>query len=94
MRMAKIAIQPRGRQIPGMATMNVSLDDDLKAFVTGERVKARGFSSASEYVRHLVRVDRELDRLRGMIEEGLESGPSEPFSSDDFDELRRRAREG
>lgn len=77
-----------------MATMNVSLDDDLKAFATGQRVKARGFSSASEYIRHLVRVDRELDRLRGLVEEGLESGPAEPLSRDAFDELRRRAREG
>jgi antitoxin ParD1/3/4 len=77
-----------------MATMNVSLDDELKAFATGDRVKARGFSSASEYIRHLVRVDRELDRLRGLIEEGLESGPAEPFAPDTFDLLRRRAREG
>jgi antitoxin ParD1/3/4 len=77
-----------------MATMNVSLEDDLKAFATGERVKARGFSSASEYIRHLVRVDRELDRLRGLIEEGLESGPAEPLPPGAFDELRRRARNG
>ncbi|MGH7480880.1 MAG: ribbon-helix-helix domain-containing protein [Longimicrobiales bacterium] len=77
-----------------MATMNVSLEDDLKAFATSERVKARGFSSASEYIRHLVRVDRELDRLRGLIEEGLESGPPEPLSTEAFDELRRRARTG
>jgi antitoxin ParD1/3/4 len=77
-----------------MATMNVSLEDELKAFATSERVKARGFSSASEYIRHLVRVDRELDRLRGLIEEGLESGPAEPFTPDTFDLLRRRAREG
>jgi antitoxin ParD1/3/4 len=74
--------------------MNVSLEEDLKAFATGERVKARGFSSASEYIRHLVRVDRELERLRGLIEEGLESGPAEPVSPAAFDELRRRARDG
>jgi antitoxin ParD1/3/4 len=77
-----------------MATMNVSLEDELKAFATSDRVKARGFSSASEYIRHLVRVDRELDRLRGLIEEGLASGPAEPFAPDTFDLLRRRAREG
>jgi antitoxin ParD1/3/4 len=62
-----------------MATMNVSLEDELKAFATSDRVKARGFSSASEYIRHLVRVDRELDRLRGLIEKGLESGLAEPL---------------
>ena len=77
-----------------MATMNVSLEDELKAFATGERVRARGFSSASEYIRHLVRVDREFDRLRGLIEEGLESGPGEAFPAEEFEELRRRARDG
>jgi antitoxin ParD1/3/4 len=74
--------------------MNVSLEDELKAFATGERVRARGFSSASEYIRHLVRVDREFDRLRGLIEEGLESGAGEAFSAEEFEELRRRARDG
>jgi antitoxin ParD1/3/4 len=77
-----------------MATMNISLEDDLKAFATGERIRARGFSSASEYVRHLVRVDRELDRLRSLVEEGLASGPAEALPPGYFDELRRRAREG
>lgn len=77
-----------------MPTMNVSLDDDLKNFATGDRVRARGFSSASEYIRHLVRVDRELDRLRGLIVEGLESGPPEPLDPELFEDLRRRAREG
>jgi len=77
-----------------MATMNVSLDDELKDFATGDRVRARGFSSAGESIRHLVRVDRELDRLRGLIVEGLESGPPEAVGADFFEELRRRAREG
>lgn len=74
--------------------MNVSLDDELKDFATGERVRARGFSSASEYIRHLVRVDRELDRLRGLIDEGLESGPAAEFTEGFFDDLRRRAEDG
>lgn len=90
----RLSSSPRRCYLQPMATMNVSLEDDLKAFATGERVRARGFSSASEYVRHLVRVDRELDRLRGLIEEGLGSGAAEAFTDDDFEELRRRAREG
>ena len=92
--MAKIAKEAASIHLRSMATMNVSLDDDLKDFATGERVRARGFTSASEYIRHLVRVDRELDRLRGLIEEGLESGPPRPMAPEGFDELRRRAREG
>ena len=39
-------------------TMNISLTDDLKAFVD-TRVKSRGYSSSSEYVRDLLRRDEE-----------------------------------
>lgn len=39
-------------------TMNISLTEDLKFFVDA-RIKARGYSSASEYVRDLIRRDQE-----------------------------------
>ena len=77
-----------------MATMNVSLDDDLKAFASSERVRERGFATVSEYVRHLIRTDRELDRVRTLVREGLESGPSEPFPEDHFENLRDGLPEG
>ena len=67
--------------------MNISLTDDLKAFVDG-RIKARGYSSASEYVRDLVRRDEERaseERFKALIQEGLDSGPS-PHSWDDLRE--------
>ena len=66
--------------------MNISLTDDLKAFVDG-RIKARGYSSASEYMRDLVRLDEERaseERFKALIQEGLDSGP-DPRS---WDELR------
>ena len=66
--------------------MNISLTDDLKAFVDG-RIKARGYSSASEYMRDLVRRDEERaseERFKALIQEGLDSGP-DPRS---WDELR------
>lgn len=58
--------------------MNISLTDDLKAFVDG-RIKARGYSSTSEYMRDLVRRDEERaqeERLKALIEDGLASGPA------------------
>jgi antitoxin ParD1/3/4 len=58
-------------------TMNISLTEDLKAFVDG-RIKARGYSSASEYVRDLVRRDEERavqERFKALIQDGLDSGP-------------------
>ena len=58
-------------------TINISLTDDLKAFVD-KRIKARGYSSASEYVRDLVRRDEERvseERFKALIQEGVDSGP-------------------
>ncbi len=63
-------------------TMNISLTEDLKVFVD-ERVKARSYSSTSEYMRDLVRRDEERTkeaRFKALIEEGLASGPGRPWS--------------
>ncbi len=64
-------------------TMNISLTDDLKAFVDA-RIQARGYSSASEYMRDLVRRDEERaseERFNRLIEEGVES----PLLPPEFD---------
>ena len=66
-------------------TMNISLTDDLKAFVDA-RVKSRGYSSSSEYVRDLVRRDEERageERFKALIEDGNQSE-----SAGDWDDLR------
>jgi antitoxin ParD1/3/4 len=47
-----------------------------------ERVKARSYSSTSEYMRDLVRRDEERTkeaRFKALIEEGLASGPGRPW---------------
>ena len=49
-----------------MTTMNVSLPDDLKIFVD-ERVTHDGYGSTSEYVRDLIRRDRERGHLRNLV---------------------------
>lgn len=57
-------------------TMNISLSDELKAFVDA-RVQARGYSSTSEYMRDLVRRDEERaaeERFAALIQEGVDSG--------------------
>ena len=62
--------------------MNISLTDDLKAFVDA-RIKARGYSSASEYVRDLVRRDEERaaeERFAALIHEGLDSPVGRPWA--------------
>ncbi|MFN8668818.1 MAG: type II toxin-antitoxin system ParD family antitoxin [Gemmatimonadaceae bacterium] len=65
-----------------MQTMNVSLPESLKAFVD-EQVSQGGYSSASEYVRELLRADQQRKRddvLRQLLAEGLESGERVPAS--------------
>ena len=65
--------------------MNISLTDDLKAFVD-TRIKARGYSSTSEYMRGLVRRDEERakeERFKLLIEEGLAS-PVDPRPWEDI----------
>jgi antitoxin ParD1/3/4 len=90
--LAKFA-NPAMFQNMGTITMNVSLNEDLKAFVEA-RVKERGYSSYSEYVRDLVRRDEleaARDRLRALITEGLNSAPGRSFD-EVVEEMRHRIR--
>ena len=72
-----------------MTTMNVSLPDELKDFVD-ERVDRSGYGSTSEYVRDLIRRDRERQQLRELIVEGIESEQVGPANEAHFDGLRSK----
>jgi antitoxin ParD1/3/4 len=75
-----------------MATMNISLPDEMKAFIEAE-MATEGFASASEYLRTLIR-DAQKRRAKQALEEkfreALESGPATPMTQEDWDELDRR----
>jgi antitoxin ParD1/3/4 len=81
-------------------SLNVSLTPHLEQFVH-ETVHSGRFQSASEVVRTALRLleeqERErqarLDWLRGEIQKGLDSGPSEPVSAAYWDQLRQRVQE-
>lgn len=75
-----------------MATMNISLPDELRAFAD-EQVSAHLFASSSEYVRELIRRDRDNVRLREAVLEGIRSGEGHDLDAAYFDRLRARARE-
>ena len=47
-----------------MSTMNISLPDNLKSFVD-EQVSQRGYGTSSEYVRDLIRRDKERTEAEG-----------------------------
>lgn len=76
-----------------MATMNVSLPDQMKTWVEQQAETGR-YGNASDYVRDLIRKDQERQRvfeaLQAAINEGIESGPAEPF---DVEAFKRRMRE-
>ena len=74
-----------------MTTMNVSLPDALKAYVD-EQVSSRGYGTSSEYVRELIRKDRETQRLRGLLLEGASSAPTGRADPRYFEGLRDRVR--
>lgn len=76
-----------------MATMNISLSDDLRDFVESE-VQARSFSSSSEYVRQLVREKRDEVALRSKLVDGFASAPSTMSSQELFQGLQETARSG
>ena len=75
-----------------MSTMNISLPDALKSFVD-EQVRTRGYSTLSEYVRELIRKDRDRQRLRGLLLEGAASAWADTADADYFDRLRCRVRD-
>ena len=73
-----------------MATMNISLPDEMKAWVE-EQASGPDYAGASDYVRDLIRKDaarqRALEELRAEIQKGIDSGIAEDF---DWDEHRAR----
>lgn len=72
-----------------MRTMNISLPDSLKSYID-EQIAERGFGTASEYMRDLIREDRERQRLRKLLMDGAESGPAVVADDDYFTALRAR----
>jgi antitoxin ParD1/3/4 len=79
-----------------MTTMNISLPDEMKAFIEAQ-VAHEGYASASEYFRALVRdaQKRQAKReLEAKFREALESGPATPMTREDWAALRQEALEG
>ncbi len=76
-----------------MQSMNISLPDPLKQFVDGQIAQGR-YSSASEYVRELIRADEKRkaeEQLEAKLLEGLNSAESE-LTPADWRAIRSEAR--
>jgi len=75
-----------------MSTLNISLPESMRAYID-EKVAEGGYSTASEYVRELVRAEQKRaaqDKLEALLLEGLESGEAREMTDKDWDELKRR----
>jgi antitoxin ParD1/3/4 len=75
-----------------MQSMNISLPDPLKEFVDGQ-IAAGRYSSASEYVRELIRADEKRkaeERLEALLLEGLQGEESE-LTRADWKDIRHEA---
>jgi antitoxin ParD1/3/4 len=75
-----------------MSTMNISLPDSLKSFID-EQVATRGYGTSSEYVRELIRADRDRQSLRQLLLEGAASPATAPADEAYFEGLEDRVRQ-
>jgi antitoxin ParD1/3/4 len=79
-----------------MTTMNISVPDEMKAFVEAQMVQ-EGYTSASEYLRALIEAAQKRQarlELEAKFREALESGPASPMTREDWAALRAEAIEG
>ncbi|MEI6400633.1 MAG: type II toxin-antitoxin system ParD family antitoxin [Actinomycetota bacterium] len=74
-----------------MSTMNVSLPEELKAFVDAQAERG-GYGSTSEFVRDLIRREQDRQALRTLLLEGA-SSPAGPIADESyFSALRSQTR--
>lgn len=74
-----------------MATMNISLPDQMKAWIE-ECVQSGRYSNCSDYIRDLVRRDHmKLEELRQALVEGENSGPSTGLDIEAFISARKKS---
>jgi putative addiction module CopG family antidote len=75
--------------------MTIAIPSEFDEFVR-ERASAGRFSSVEEYVSSLLEADRRQaarERLAAELRLGFESGPAEPMTAAEWDELRDEVRQ-
>ena len=78
-----------------MATMNISLPDQMKAWVEAQSADGR-YSNSSDYVRDLIRREQikaeKIANMQRLVDEGLASGISSQTPRQIIDEVRAEMR--
>ena len=74
-----------------MSSVTVTLPDALRAFIDRE-VEAEGYANAADYIRELVRRERDRVMLRALLMEGPDSGPPAAVDDEWFASVRATLR--
>jgi antitoxin ParD1/3/4 len=69
--------------------MNISLPSELKDYVDA-RIQSAAYSSSSEYLRDLIRQDRDKEHLRSLIMAGMASPRTGAADTNFVNELRQK----
>lgn len=75
-----------------MTTLNISLPDSMRAFID-EQIAQGGYSTASEYIRDLIRQAQKRaaqEKLDSLLLEGLESGEPIEVTDEWWQEKQKR----
>ncbi len=75
-------------------SMNISLPVSLKNWIEGQ-VQKKGYSTASEYVREILRREQAHEarrRVDSKLLAALDSGPPTPMTARDWQDIRREGR--
>jgi antitoxin ParD1/3/4 len=75
-----------------MTTLNISLPDSMRTFID-EQIALGGYSTASEYIRDLIRQAQKQaarDKLDSLLLEGLQSGESIEVTDEWWQEKQER----
>lgn len=75
--------------------LTITLPENWKSFIDAE-VAAGGHGSAAEYVETLLmqeKLRKARDKVEALLEEGLSSGPSEEWTKEDWEAIRRQIHE-
>lgn len=71
--------------------MNISLPDELKQFVD-QRIQAEGYGTSSEYMRELIRRDRDRTQFRQYVLDGMQSPLVGRVDASYLESLRQRVK--
>jgi len=76
-----------------MATMNVSLPDEMKDWVEQQATNGR-YGNVSDYIRDVLRRERAMaERFDAMVDDALASGTVAMSPAELIDDIKRRSRD-